>query len=406
MTFSENKWGSITLISIAQVLSLSLWFSATATIPSLQQNFEISSIQTSFLSSFVTIGFIIGTIISALFGLADLFPPKKFFIISTIFASLINICFLFVDPSGPIALLIRFLTGVSIAGIYPIGIKMVVTWTKGDTGFLVGLLVGALTLGSATPHLINGLGGLNWEFTIKATTLAALLSAPIIYISKLGPEITKAPPFNPKAFLGFWRNKPLRLANFGYFGHMWELYAMWIWIGSFMFSHYQIIWPGDIKTSYLMAGLTTFLIIGSGSLGCLLGGYFADKHGRTIITMGAMLISGTCALTIGFFFGGNPIFLFIVALVWGISIVADSAQFSSAVVELSEPEWRGTMLTIQTCVGFSITLISIHIIPIMVNWVGWSFAFMILAPGAYLGVWAMYSLRKHPKSNLLANGKK
>lgn len=405
MAFS-TKWSSVTLITISQVLSLSLWFSATAIIPSIIQNIPLTDFQSSLLSSSVTIGFIVGTIASSVFGLADKLNAKSFFIFSTFIAGLANYGIIFSDPTNYSIIFLRIITGLAMAGIYPIGIKMVASWSDKDMGFLVGLLVGALTLGSASPHLINVFGGLDWQLTITATTIAAFLSGIFMMFTTLGPNLTRSPHFSKRTILNIWTNKAIRLANIGYFGHMWELYAMWVWIGSFLLAHFQLIIVDDSSLAFKLAGLTAFLVIALGAVGSILGGWLADKIGRTKLTISALMLSGSSALTIGLFFGGNSTFLVFIASIWGITIIADSAQFSSSIVELSEPKWTGTMLTLQTSIGFGITLVSIHLIPYLVSLVGWNYAFIGLAPGAFAGAFAMYKLRQHPNACLLANGKK
>ena len=198
-----------------------------------------------------------------------------------------------------------------------------------------------------------------------------------------------------------WRNPAVRLANFGYFGHMWELYAMWAWIGAFLSASFAAI-----GLPAFAANLATFAVIGlGGGIGCLGGGLLADRLGRTTVTMAAMAASGTCALAIGFTYGGAWWLVSLVALVWGVTVVADSAQFSSSVIELSERSHVGTMLTTQTCVGFVLTLVTIHLVPALVDLVGWHWAFAALAPGPFLGVVAMAALKRRPEAARLAGGR-
>lgn len=402
---ASQKWKSVTFLALAEVCALSLWFSATALIPALKVEYQISDFHASLLSSSVAAGFVLGTFASALFSLADRFPPRMIFAICAVIAASANAAILLFSPLSPVVLLLRIITGISMAGLYPIGMKMVATWANRDTGLLVGLLVGALTLGSASPHLLNILeiDWLNWRFTLIGSSVLALMSVPLIYFVKLGHAIPKAPPFDISLAWHGWKDKPLRLANFGYFGHMWELYAMWAWIGVFLFESYQVF---GLEHSKLTANLTTFATIGVGAIGCLIAGVLADRFGRTNTTIIAMLISGSCALSIGSFFGGSPVLIVIVCLIWGISIVADSAQFSTCIIELSPPNMVGTMLTIQTCIGFLISLASIHLVPIWVDAAGWEFAFVPLAIGPFLGVIAMGLLKQHPKAALLAGGHK
>jgi predicted MFS family arabinose efflux permease len=281
--------------------------------------------------------------------------------------------------------------------------KIASTWAKGDLGLLVAILVGALTLGSASPHLFNAFGGLDWHFTITAASLCAAASALLINLVKLGPHQTKAPRFTPVLFATAFREPALRLANFGYLGHMWELYAMWAWIGPFMVASFAVNSGGHDPTA--LARTSTFVVIGLGGfVGCIAGGWLADRLGRTALTMGAMALSGACALTVGFLFGTHPMLLGALCLLWGITVIADSAQFSASVTELAPPGLVGTMLTVQTCAGFLLTLVSIHLMPMFVDAAGWKFAFMPLAFGPLFGVWAMGRLRHHPDALQLAGG--
>jgi predicted MFS family arabinose efflux permease len=254
------------------------------------------------------------------------------------------------------------------------------------------------------PHLVNAFGGVDWRFTIAATSIAALGAAGLISLVKLGPNLKPTAPFNPKAAFHAFKNKALRRANFGYLGHMWELYAMWTWILIFLSESFKISSNGEVQ---ILAKLASFAIIGlAGGLGCLVGGILADRLGRTTITIAAMTISGLCAVSIGFFFGGPPWILFAIAMIWGASIVADSPQFSATIVELSPPERIGTMLTVQTCAGFLLTLSTIHLMPYAVELLSWRYAFVILAAGPLFGIIAMARLRNMPEATKLAGGKR
>jgi MFS family permease len=401
----QGKKQAITLLAIAQVSALSLWFSATALIPALKEEYIFSDFHIALLSSSVSVGFVLGTLISAIFSLADRFSPHRIYILSALVAVCANSLILVFPPDTGMVIFLRLITGMMMAGLYPIGMKMIATWAVKDAGLLVGLLVGALTLGSAFPHLINlmKIEGLDWRSTLATSSILAFISVLIIPFVKLGHTIPKAPPLDFGLALYSWKNKALRLANFGYFGHMWELYAMWAWIGVFFVESYRAYGLIDAKE---LATLSTFGTIAVGAIGSLAAGALADRWGRTLITIIAMATSGACALLIGFFYGGAPYLILIVAVVWGITVVADSAQFSTCIIELSPKNMLGTMLTIQTCTGFTISLISIHLVPYFVSWMSWQFAFMPLALGPAFGVWAMYKLRQHPDAALIAHGRK
>ncbi len=383
---------------------MAVWFSASAVVPSLLEAYPLSAFAQSLFTSAVQAGFVVGSLASALLGLSDRVDPRRFFMVSALIAALANAAILLIEPTSIWVSLLRFVTGACMAGVYPVGMKLASTWAKGDMGLLVGLLVGALTLGSAAPHLFNAFGGLDWRFTLAAASVSALVAGLLVNLVGLGPIFTTAPKFDSGYVLWAWKIKALRLANLGYLGHMWELYAMWAWIGVFLQTSFLLSLSPELATT--AARLATFGVIGVGALGALAGGLFADRLGRTTLTMLAMLISGGCALAVGFFFGGNPLVLTAICLLWGFTIVADSAQFSASVAELSNRELVGTMLTLQTSLGFTLTLVTIHIMPHLVDWLGWRYAFAPLAIGPFLGVWAMACLRRHPDSVKLAGGRR
>jgi len=399
---SGAKWPSLILLTACEVMGLALWFSASAVIPALKAAFPLGHAQASMLSSSVAVGFVAGTLGSAVLGLADRLHPRRFFMISALIGAAANAAILWTVPSWGAVIALRFLTGACMAGVYPVGMKIAATWARGDTGVLIGLLVGAVILGSAAPHLFNAAGGVDWQFTIAAASAFAAVGGIAVRFVGLGPAHVDSPPFEAAYALKAWTDRSLRLANFGYFGHMWELYGMWAWIGLFLDASFRSTMDGARAALY--ASLGTFAVIGVGALGSLAGGVFADRLGRTTLTMAAMAVSGTCALGIGFLFGGDAKLLMAVCLVWGVAVVADSAQFSSCVIELSEPATVGTMLTVQTCIGFLLTLLTIHLIPPLVDLVGWRYAFAPLAVGPFLGVVAMARLRARPDAARLANG--
>ncbi len=400
-----GKLTAIALLSLCEVAVLVLWFSATAVVPSLLREYPLTDQQVSLFTSAVQAGFVAGTLISAVLGLADRLDPRRFFMLSALLAAGANSLMLWLEPGSAAVYVARFVIGMCMAGVYPVGMKMVSSWAEGDLGLLVAILVGALTLGSASPHLLNAFGGLDWRFTIAVASLSAAAAGLAVNLVRLGPRFAPAPSISPLLFARAFREPALRLANFGYLGHMWELYAMWAWIGIFLTASFEMNAAGFDPD--LLSRVASFAVIGlAGALGCLAGGWLSDRHGRTFLTIGAMAMSGSCALVVGFLFGAHPLLLTALCLLWGVTIIADSAQFSASITELSPPGLVGTMLTVQTCSGFLLTLITIHLMPLFVEAVGWHFAFAPLALGPLFGVWAMARLRRHPDAVKLAGGRR
>ena len=400
---TSERLRSISLLVAAEVAALSTWFAANAAMGQIKQQFALGPFHEALLTSSVQAGYVVGTLVSAILTLPDRLDLRNMFFVCALLAAGTTGALAVIPPTSLLAPALRFVTGASMAGLYPVGMAMVATWARGDLGLLIGILVGALTFGSATPHLAASLSGLDWRATVLASAGGAALAAVFVRFVSLGPNRATAPAFRLSNALQGWRNKALRQANFGYFGHMWELYAMWAWIAAFLAASFAARY-GD--TPPLDAHLAAFLVIATGALGAFAGGWYADRLGRTLVTSAAMIVSGACCLAIGFAFGGPVWLVMLVAIVWGVSVIADSAQFSASVAELSDDSLRGSMLTLQTSIGFALTLVSIHLMPYVVARVGWRYAFCALAIGPALGVVAMLRLRAMPEAAKLAQGRR
>lgn len=375
---------ALALIAVSQLLALSLWFSASAVAPQLEDAWRLSPVQVAGLTLTVQLGFVVGALASALLNIADLVPSRLLFTFSATAAALVNLGLLTVSPGDPTrALMLRFLTGMFLAGVYPAGLKVMAGWFVRGRGMALGVLVGALTVGSASPHLVRGLG-LDWVgVVITASVLAAIAALLMLRVGD-GPFETRSSRFRWSQVAVVVSNRGARLATYGYLGHMWELYAMWTWVGAFLAASAQ-----RSASGYGSIPVLTFVVIGVGGLGAWWAGSLADRVGRARIAGGAMLISGACAISTPILFGGPGWFVIPVMLVWGLTVVADSAQFSAMVTETSDDDTRGTALTLQTALGFLLTLATIWLVPRIAGTLGWRWAFPVLGLGPALGVIAM-----------------
>ena len=382
---------------------MGVWFSASAVVPALSAAWGLNDSGRAWLTNSVQIGFVVGAFGSAVLNLADRVSSRALLTVSCLLAALMTVLIPLAAHDLGMALVFRFLTGVVLAGVYPVGMKIIATWTRADRGLGIGFLVGALALGKAAPHLLKTFGGgADWRPVLYMSGgLAALGGAIAWFFVREGPDRVKTPPFNARYVLEILRRRELVLANLGYLGHMWELYAMWTWMPAFLLASFAASGLGTTA-----AGLAAFLMIASGAIGSFLAGRLADRWGRTSLTILAMAVSGACALTIGFLYGRSPVLLLFVSVIWGITVVADSAQFSACITELCRPEYTGTALTLQTSLGFLLTMVTIGLVPTIQEHSGWRWAFLLLAIGPVVGIWAMARLRGLPEALRIAGGRR
>ena len=372
------------------VLGMTPWFSATVAAPGMIAEWGVTAATAAWLTVAVQAGFVIGTFVSALLLLSDRFSARLLAAAASVLAASATALLAWPDlgPSGAIAL--RVLAGAALAGVYPPGIKIAAGWWRTQRGTAIGVLVGALTVGSAAPNLFRVvIPASEWRAIVLTAAAAAFVAAGFFaLLVRDGPFQATAAPFNPHAVSLVLRDRGVMLATGGYLGHMWELYAMWSSIGAFWV--YVI---SERAFAPVLAPILAFVTIAAGTVGCVVAGLAADRAGRAVVTIVAMAISGTCALLIGLMFQAPLVALILVAVLWGVSIVADSAQFSASVTELAPAQYVGTAITLQTCAGFLLTIASIRLVPVWVQWWGWKAAYAPLAIGPVLGIVSMWRLR-------------
>jgi MFS family permease len=396
----DGRRRALVLLALALVLSMTTWFSATAVIPQLREEWHLSTTTTSWLTISVQLGFVLGAVISSVLNLADLVPAQRLMSLGAVGAATANV--LLVVAHGPeLAIPLRAATGLMLAGTYPPALKLMATWFPHRRGAALGVLVGALTLGSAAPHLVNALGGADWHLVVYATSAMTVLGGLVALRVGLGPAPFPAAVFDPRQARIALKNRGVRMASIGYFGHMWELYAMWGWFAIFFREYLE----RNGTPSPTQASAAAFAAIGIGALGCWIGGVLGDGWGRTRTTAAMMVVSGACALSIGFFIDGPAWVVLAIGLIWGFSVVADSAQFSTIVTELADQAYVGTALTLQLALGFTLTTATLWLVPEVAAAHGWEWAFVILVPGPAVGAFAMLRLLRMPEARLIAAGR-
>jgi MFS family permease len=400
----------LAILAIAELFGMAPWFSASAVSPTLAQLWHLDVSGTAWLTISVQLGFVFGALVSAVLTLSDIWSARRLVAVSALLAGLATVG-VALSRSAASGIVFRFLTGATLAGVYPPGMKIAAGWFRDARGWAIGILVGALTLGSATPHLVRWIVSPDaWREVLLIAAASAWVGASLVLlIPSDGPFAAPSPPFSWSAAPQLLRDPAVRLANLGYLGHMWELYAMWTWMAAFVAASEtaRTGQGGELGGEHRsVAALITFGVIGSGAVGCWLGGRLADRAGRTTVTSIAMIVSSGCCLVVGALFGQSLWQLFPLLIVWGIAAVADSAQFSTAVSELAPKDYVGTALTLQTCLGFLLTTVTISLLPELGRAIGWRWSMSLLAIGPALGAWAMLTLRGRPEALRLAGGRR
>ncbi len=404
---SPTRWTALGWITLAELLAMSVWFSASAVTSALSRQWGLSAGAATWLTASVQLGFVAGALFSATLGLADRFRPRVLMGWGAFGAALTTVGLVGLAHGGLGPFALRALTGACLAVVYPVAVQWVARWFPRQRGLAVGVLIGGLTVGSALPHLLVGLPLLeHWRGVLAGSAALAMVSwALVLWVVPEHPGPFHPPEFRWDRVGAVLRDRPVMWANLGYWGHMWELYAMWTWLPAFLVAS----WAQRASGAALLgaAGIVSFAAIGlSGLAGALAGGWAADRWGRTRSTIAAMGVSGAMALTVGLTFRQAPWLEIVVALVWGFSVIADSAQFSAAVTELSPPALQGSALTLQMAVGFVITIGSIDLVGWLQPALGWTHVLMVLAAGPAVGMWAMARLRQRPESVRLAQGRR
>jgi len=381
----------LALLGVAELLGMTPWFSATAVARGIVTEYHLTSAQTAWLTMAVQGGFVAGTLVSALLNLADLLSARWVFAIGCVAAAGAN-AMVTVAPSALDAVAWRFATGAALALVYPPAMKIAAGWFKQRRGAALGILIGCLTLGKALPYLLAAVSDGSWRSMMLLSSWCACAGGVLVALTVSdGPYVSASAPFNPSAALAVFTRRGTRLAVLGYLGHMWELYAMWTWVGLYVTAamHLQRQPAADH-----LGSLAAFVALGAGGAGCVVAGFWADRVGRARVAAWAMMASGTCCALTAAAFNAPYLVLLLLVAVWGFSVVADSAQFSAIVAETSPDDYIGTALTVQTCLGFLLTMFSISLTSMVAAWIGWQWAFLVILPGPVLGVQAMLALMR------------
>jgi len=384
-----RRWKILFVMAVSITLILTTWFSATAVVQQLTDRLDLGDTGRVWLTISVQLGFVAGALCSAFFGLADRHAGRHLIFAGALAAALCNMCLLWLDATF-LVIAARTLTGFCLAIVYPPAMKLISTWFRAQRGVSLGVVIAAITVGSATPHLVNALGGLSWQIVVATTSACAALGGLLVaaFITE-GPYPYPSQAFKPRAALRCFREPAVFWVTVGYLGHMWELYAMWAWFAVF---YQHVLEISAVGNSSVAASFAAFWVIGIGGAGCVVAGITSDRYGRSTTAFWALVVSGLMAGIIGFA-SPYPWLVFLLALVWGFSIVADSAQFSALLTEVAQREYVGSVLTLQVAMGYLLTVPIIWLIPLLVRHWGWEWAFLTLSVGSLAGAYAMQRTR-------------
>jgi MFS family permease len=394
------RWRVLGLLACAELFGMSLWFAANAVASQLGARWSLSASQLGWLTAVVQLGFVLGTATIAVLNLADVVPSKRLFAASAVVGAAANAMLLRVN-SYEMALVCRLITGFALAGVYPPTMKMISTWFRAQRGLAVGSIVGALTVGKAGPYLVHAIPGATVATVILSSSAAALVAAVLVAATYGdGPYPFPSRPFSWGLVGTVVRGRSWRLATGGYLGHMFELYSAWTWIPVFVSASAAAAGvPAGVARDSL-SSIVAFCAIAIGGAGCVWGGLVADRRGREWLVTISLAASGCCALVIGLAFGQSLWLLVPIALLWGFFVIADSAQFSVLVTESVPAHAVGTALTVQTSLGFLLTMVSIQLVPPVAAAVGWRWAFAMLAAGPVFGIAAIQRLVAFRRSEM------
>jgi MFS family permease len=386
------------LIVIAQFAGTSLWFAGNAILPDIQETWQLGSKAIGLVSSSVQIGFISGTFLFAILSISDRFRSPQLFFISSLLGALANALITVIPENLTSLLILRFFTGFFLAGIYPVGMKLAAGWYKKGLGMALGFLVGALVVGKAFPHLIvDVLEHAQWTYVLWSVSITSVIGGLLILLFvPEGQNTRKSTEFNVRDAWTIFRNKSFRASAFGYFGHMWELYAFWTFI-PFLLTYYATTNQVSLPISWW-----TFVIMGMGFLGCALGGLWSTKIGSAKVAFITLTVSCLCCIFSPIIFTLSPIYFISIMLIWGFAVVADSPQFSSLNATFVDLSKVGTGLTIVTSLGFLISVFSIELLNSLKEIIEVKYLFLFLIPGPIIGLWSLRPLLKQDQASASA----